>query len=543
MLNFLTKSGRRAGLSVLAAPFLLATASCTDLTVQPHDSLTPDNAFKSDAEILAGVAGIYATLRVLDNNVGYMSIEEVTTDMTIVPTRGSDWFDNGQWLEMHRQTWTPSSAGASTFLNSSWNDMFGAIAKENLMIDVVTKANSGAKGDSTLAELRTLRAFHYYLLMNMFGGVPLVTQYPTPGPSARVTRDSVFKFIEAELLAARDKLPLKWPAAYYGRLTKGAANALLATIYLNAGVFKKDVGPAAVTGKINPTSYNSCNGIAVTGGDACAMAIAAANAVITSNQYTLSANWADNFSLTNKNSTENIFVIEHSKDKEIGGNWPMRTLHYNQLNTGWGSPWNGFATTAETFAQFSATDDRRSMWLFGQAKSFQTGANVNDRAGAPLIFTPTIANAASANEAEGVRFNKFPPLADAPSGNGHPNDFTVFRLAEMYLIKAEAENEAGQTANALTDLKFIHDKHDAANAITAATQAQIRDAILKERLLEFAAEGKRRTDLIRHGKFTTWTEASANGVSNTARSPHLIVFPIPAPQFASNNKLVQNAGY
>src|SRR5207253_8838463 len=137
-------------------------------------------------------------------------------------------------------------------------------------------------GDSKLAELRTLRAWDYYMLMDMFGGVPLVTttelkQYP------RVTRDSVFKFIEAELIAARDKLPNKWDAAYYGRVTKGTANAILASLYLNAGVFGKNTG-------VSPTGYNSCTGINVSGGKtACQAAIDAANLVLNSGTYTLNS--------------------------------------------------------------------------------------------------------------------------------------------------------------------------------------------------------------------------------------------------------------
>src|SRR5207249_9714344 len=74
-------------------------------------------------------------------------------------------------------------------------------------------------------------------------------------------------------------------------------------------------------------------------------------------------------------------------------------------------------------------------------------------------------------------------------------------------------------------------------------------AILKERLLEFAAEGKRRTDMIRHGKFTTWTESIKNGVCGAsgtcgaARAAFRILFPIPATQLGSNPLLTQNAGY
>jgi len=536
MTSFSKGSARKIALLLATPAFLTIGGSCTKLTEVPHDALTPANAFHSNAEILAGVAGVYSTLRAVEW-VGYITIEDLTTDMAIVPTRGSDWYDNGQWLDLHRQTWTANSAGTLAFVNGAWNDMFGAIAKANLMIDVITKAKSGAEGDTTLAELRTLRAWDYYMLMDMFGGVPLVTstelkQYP------RVTRDSVFKFIESELLASRDKLPAKWDPSYYGRVTKGAANAILASLYLNAGVFDKNTGVSA-------NSYNSCAAINVSGGKtACQAAIDAANAVINSGAYTLNPNWFQNFGLDNKSSPENIFVIVHLKDQGIGGSWPMRTLHYNQLSTGQGGPWNGFATTAETFNKFTSTDDRRAMWLVGQGYSFETGQPVSDRTGKNLVFTPTIADANAASEGEGVRFNKFVPLPDAPQGAGAPNDFTFFRLAEMYLIRAEAENEAGQSSAAVADLALIHNRHDSKNPITGvSSQQQIREAILNERLLEFAAEGKRRTDMIRNGKFLSWTEATKNGVSSSPRDAHFIVFPIPAPQLASNPLLSQNPGY
>src|SRR5439155_7660023 len=132
----------------------------------PHDALTPDNAFHTDAEVLAGVAGVYAQLRNIEW-VGYIILNDLTTDVAIVPTRGSDWYDNGQWLDLHRQTWTANSSGTLAFVNGAWNDMFGAVAKANLMIDVITKANSGAAGDTTLAELRVLRAWDYYMLTDM----------------------------------------------------------------------------------------------------------------------------------------------------------------------------------------------------------------------------------------------------------------------------------------------------------------------------------------------------------------------------------------
>ena len=523
----------RTGVRTLMMTSLFVVAeTCTNLTEVPHDALTPATAFKTNAEIVAGVAGIYANLRNIEW-VGYITVNELTTDAMIVPTRGSDWYDNGQWLDLHRQTWTANSSGELAFVNGAWNDLFSGVAKSNLMIDVINNSTATqAKKDSSLAELRTLRAWYYYMLQDMFGGVPLVTtsalkQYP------RATRSQIFAFIEKELLESRASLPDRWDPSFRGRVTKGAANAILASLYLNAGVFNKDAG-------VNANSYNSCN-VPVSGGKTgCQAAIDAADAVINSGVYTLNPVWTQNFSPDNASSPENIFVIVHSPLQGLGGNFPMRTLHYNSLQTGWGGPWNGFATLAETYAQFDSTDERSAMWLAGPQKSFTTGLPINDRQGNPLSFTPFIADANSAGEGIGVRFNKFPPIPNATTGNGQPADFPFFRLAEMYLIKAEALNELGQTGAAMTELNRIHNRHDAADPITG----DIRTAILKERLLELTAEGKRRTDLIRNGMFLKqWSTTMAHGKTDKSAEGFRILFPIPAPQIASNPLLSQNAGY
>lgn len=523
---------RAGGRALLLASLFVVGETCTNLTEVPHDALTTSNAFHTDAEVLAGVAGVYANLRNIEW-VGYLTVNELTTDAMIVPTRGSDWYDNGQWLDLHRQTWTANSSGTLAFVNGAWNDLFSGVAKANLMIDVITNSSATqAKKDSSLAELRTLRALHYYMLQDMFGGVPLVTttelkQYP------RATRTAIFAFIEKELLESRALLPAKWDATMQGRVTKGAANAILASLYLNAGVFNKDAG-------VNANAYNSCT-VTVSGGKTgCQAAIDAADSVINSGVYTLNPTWAKNFSPDNRSSPENIFVISHSKDQGLGGNFPMRTLHYNQLATGQGGPWNGFATLAETYNQFTATDDRRNMWLAGQAYSFETGLPAQDRQGNNLVFTVQIPDANKAGEGVGVRFNKFPPIPSPSLGSGQPADFTFFRLAEMYLIKAEALNELGQTGAAMTELSRIHNLHDPANPVTGP----IRDAIIKERLLELTGEGKRRTDLVRYGMFLKqWSTTMANGKTDKSAEGFRILFPIPSPQLASNPLLTQNTGY
>jgi starch-binding outer membrane protein, SusD/RagB family len=348
------------------------------------------------------------------------------------------------------------------------------------------------------------------------------------GQRPRVTRDSLFKFIEAELNAARTNLPDRRPAAQYGRVTRGAADAMLAALYLNAGVYTKGTG-------INATGYNSCN-VPVSGGtNGCQAAITAADRVINSGVYSLATDWKSNFSTNNAGSPENIFVVVHTATPGLGMSLQMRTLHYNHHVLG---PWNGFATIAETYNAFDPADNRRSMWLVGQQFSFNTGQPISDRQGNPLIITVDINNVEQAREHEGPRFNKFPPDPAAPAGDAHPNDFPFFRLADMYLIKAEAQNELGQTAAALTNINLVRARQfNPPKPLVGLTQAQVRTAILNERLFEFAGEAKRRADLIRHGQYT------AQRRFKSLREAHRVLFPIPSTQIQANPLLTQNPGY
>jgi hypothetical protein len=519
MTTFLTKSVRRATLSaLLLVPALTVFHACTNLTEVPKDALTPDNAFKNDAEVLAGVASVYAGMR--GTMWGWYNLSEITTDEMIVPTRGQDWYDNGRWLEIYKQSWSASSGSALDDMNGTWNTLFSGVARANLMIDIVTKAG-GANAPLTLAELRTLRAWYYYMLMDFFGGVPLVTT-PKVEATAKASRDSVFRFIESELNATRTVLPAKWPdAEQTGRVTRGAADAILASLYLNAQVFTGTVSAAGL--QKGPARWQD--------------AITAADRVLNSGVYSLATDWKKNFTPDNHDSPENIFYVAHTAATPgLGLSLPQRTLHYNQLTPG---PWNGFATIAETYRAFDAADKRREVFLVGPQRSFNTGQLVNDRGGNPLVFTDTIGKETAAAENEGPRFNKFVPLPGAPNGDSHPNNFPYFRLAEMYLIKAEALNELGQPLAAIQQVNIVRQRQftPPKPLSLALNQAQARTVIFNERLFEFVAEAKRRQDLIRAGTFTDARRFK------TQQAGYKVLFPIPATQIQTNSKLTQNAGY
>ena len=520
----------------LCALLLVPLQGCTDLNETPISSITPSNFFHTEGEVLAALAGVYAGLRNTASEGEYWGVSEVSTDEMVVPTRGSDWYDNGTWLETHRQTWSANSPATLSFVNNVWNTAYAGIARSNVLLEAL---QADAKLDSTHTiegEARFLRAFYYYLLMDTFGGVPIATTTELKA-RARATRDSTFRFIESELLAIRPNLPKQWGdttllGTKVGRVTKGAVNALLANMYINARVFKNE---GAGSG-ISATTYNTCLGVLVSGGkDACQAAIDVADSIINSGVYQLAPAFTDNFSPDNATSPENIFVIKFADADGLGFNMVMRTLHYNQFTP---SPWNGFATLEQTYNAFDSLDQRRKMFLVDTQVNVETGRPATDRKGNPLVFTTTIANVTSATEGEGARIYKWP--ADpkhVQQNNG--NDFAWFRLAEIYLIKAEAELAGGTgTSTPLALLRLVR-----ARAFTGADtlSAVTTDVILRERLFELNSEGKRRQDLVRHGKFTAPFQYKLN--TTTPTEDFRVLMPIPQTQIDANALLCQNPGY
>src|SRR5256885_7528916 len=528
---FVKASIGAAGLVALLVPL----HGCTDLGESPPSLITPRNFYSSESEAVAALAGIYAQLRSTAPEGQIYDANEISTDEEVVPIRGSDWNDGGQWIDLHNMTWTPTSQATLNFFNGAWNNPYAGIARANLFL-VAVKNTTFSNKDAYVAEVRALRAFYYYILMDFFGGVPIVTDTGLV-KHARSTRREVFDFIEKELIAARDSgLPATRAAGDNGRFTQSGADAILANMYLNAGVFPKE-GPGA--GGINATTYNSCSGITVSGGvDACQAALAAANRILNSGYSRLADSFPQNFRADNSKSPENIFVVKFIAADGLGLNLAMAILHYNQYAPL--TPWNGFAIQAQTYNAFDSTDKRRQVVLIGRQRDVLTGALVNDRAGSPLIFTDTIHDIHFATEGEGGRIYKWPAdPAHVQQNSG--NDYAWFRLGEIYLIKAEAEHVLGQDAQALTLLNTLRNRAD---PVAPALGAVSDSVILSERLFELFGEGKRRQDLIRFGQYTGRTDAASGIVGGKVGRPaYYVLMAIPQVQINANPQLAQNPGY
>ncbi|MEY4332871.1 MAG: hypothetical protein RI995_1930 [Bacteroidota bacterium] len=473
----------------------LALQSCTDLTEPVYDAIPADQFLKTDAQIAAALGPAYSGLRGITWD--WFNPSEASSDELIVPTRGGDWYDGGDWLAYSRHTWTPQHGP----INGMWGFIFGNISQINQLIPVV-KTNQKA-----VDELRAVRAFYYFMAIDAFGNVPIITDNASAGGTK--SRSEVYAFIKSELEAA---IPNLVTGKAYSRMTKDAALMLLAKLKLNAAVYS---GTADWQG-----AYD------------------AANAVINSaNSYSLASSTVSNFIVQNQGSSENIWTIPFDSFKAGGMNFQMRTLHYaNQQTYGLGnSPWNGFCTLADFYNSFEAKDLRQAMWIKGQQYA-ASGAALKDAKGNPLAFIADfqkdqMTDADPEFQVAGIRSQKYEIQRNNPNGD-QSNDYVVFRLADAIMMRAEAAFRLGKTAEALADVNKIRVRSgvDALTSITAAD-------ILAERGREFAWEGWRRNDMIRFGVFST----PRKFMKVTDKSREL--FPIPQPRIDANPLLKQNPGY
>jgi hypothetical protein len=534
----MTKSLGAAGVLAL----ILLAAACTDLTETPQSSITPGNFYRNKTEAVGGLASVYAGLRNLNGN--FYQVTEVSTDEMIVPTRGTDWYDGGVWIDLHHQTWGANTPAGLGQITGAWIDLFNGVARANVLLDALQKANFAGK-DTIVAEGRVLRALYYFSLMDLYGGVPIVCP-ETDNPvcvaghgieieaRARNTRAEVFNFVESELKAARPDVPASWPAAMNGRITQGAVDAILASLYLNAQVF---TGTVTTAGLQKGTAHWQD-------------AADASDRILNSGKYSLTTDasvgcpdpgcgWRSNFRADNGNSPENILTIKYLNQPGLGLTLAMAILHYNQYSGG-ETPWNGFSTIGDTYAAFDAADLRRQIFLAGPQVNQVTGLPVTDRAGNPLVFDSAIVDDTKATEATAVRILKW-PVDPNHLDRENGNDYPIFRLAEIYLIKAEALNELGQTAQAIALVNTVRSRvFNPPKPIAPVGQQAVRDAILQERLFELTDEGKRRQDLIRMGQ---WQKAWSWKSASSQTQPYRVLFPLSQTVLGTNPKLEQNPGY
>lgn len=492
---------------------LSVISSCTDLEIAPNSKLTESSAYKTKGEFLNGLAGIYGYLDVWLECVYKFG---GSTDEMIFPDRRGDWHGGLQSLFSH--TWTKDNDE----IKERYKGMSILIANANSFIDVIDA--SVLKDDADIKIIRTetrfLRAFGYFLMIDNYGNVPIITtaKYDPNNLPKQSTRAEVFNYIESELKDAANILP---ETSVYGRVSKYTAKALLAKLYLNAEVY---LGP----------------------GKAKWAEAATLTSEIIGKQYILEPNFKDVFKWNNDvTSKESLFVVVCDSYKTRTQNMSLRfsltnlSAKYGPAAEGWG----GAATLPTFYRSYEAGDIRLDAFLAGP----QVDANGKsimqfDPEGNPAtlvqlnyavdFLSPNpVTNARHWDGARGVKY--------AMDGVGGEisyyinNDLPIIRYADILLMRAEALFR--QTPGSVEALALVNQIRVRAKVapFTILTNANL----LAERGREFAWEGWRRNDLIRFGKYNdAWDYKQAG-------EPFRNLFPIPQEQIDANPNLKQNPGY
>src|SRR5690349_17313755 len=131
--------------ALLLGLLIVPLQGCTNLDETPVSQITPGNFFHNDAEALAGLSGVYAQLRSTAPEGALYDALEVSTDEIVVPIRGQDWNDNGQWIDLHNVTWTPTSIAATNFFNGAWNTAYTGVPCAHLFIASMENATIANK--------------------------------------------------------------------------------------------------------------------------------------------------------------------------------------------------------------------------------------------------------------------------------------------------------------------------------------------------------------------------------------------------------------
>ena len=473
------------------------------LDKKPIIGVTSDNFYKTEADAIAAVNAAYGALQFEMSPAGHFRWfwGDIMSDDS--EKGGSGDNDVVELLQLE-QFKGPTN---TDMLDSEWNADYEGIYRANVVLEKVP----GIEMDEVLkrrilAEAKFIRAWFYYNLNTMFGGVPLVDKVLSPSEynQPRAEASVIWALIEKDLTEAIVDLPLRsqYSLADLGRITQGAARALLAKSYL----FQQKYAEALVQ----------------------------TQAVIQSGEYTLVPDYGTIFTRGGENNSESVFEIQYMNAS--GGNWGKNAGNEGTFTNVFTRPRGQFAGYGFNIPTQDFVDEF-SKEGFEDPRLKYTVFRIGDQMGDRGVFT--LANAGDVGYLYHPR-KYFSNLSeDAPFGDPNPNGGSndrVIRYSDVLLMDAEAAFKTGNEAGAKTSLNLVRQRVKVPDV--TATGEQLLEAIYHERRVELGLEGHRFFDLVRTGR------AAAKLGSLGYKDGINQVFPIPNSQIVlSNGVLKQNSGY
>jgi hypothetical protein len=540
--SLIPSSLRRFVAPPAAAALALSLASCVDLTETPISGIT-DSYYATPAGFEAAVNASYNPLADFYGQEGGLTMTVFGTDEF---TKGADG--------SHKQIndYTAALNGDESFFRDLWRSYYRAINATNTVITRAPTAQiTDAQRTLRVGEARYLRALYYFTLVRMFGPVPLLLT-ETRGPMTEANRDSVSKVydaIVADLQFAETNLPATQKD--FGRATKPAAQHLLSLVYLTR----------AAPGDM-------------------AKAAAEAKAVITSGQFSLLPKWSDLWVLGNEKNSEIIWSVQFTADPLTTGNGNSAHLYFLMAYELWpgmqrdlanGRAFKRFRSTTWLLGLWDRTKDTRYYDSYTDVYYANNAASIpKDGSGKPkfavgdtAIFMPgveitaaernshpyTILTPSQYTDAAFPSFNKkfIDPTRLTVNETRGQRDWYVSRLAETYLIAAEALVRDGKASEAVQYVNAVRERAAKPgvpkSAMDVTTADLTIDFILDERSRELAGEQMRWFDLVRTGKLLERVK-KYNASSAAGIQAFHILRPIPNEQITlTSNAFAQNPGY
>lgn len=506
--------------------------ACSDdfLSEVPSDFVAPENFYRNQADALSALTSAYATFITLPSPLG--NADYLGRNMSMLIEYPTEMTTSRLSATNERSligTYHPQFNSTHPYLESTWQAAYFGINRANTVIARVPAIEMDAtRRDQIVGEAKFLRALHYYYLAGLFGGVPLKLEPTTSIDGANLPRSSAkdtYAQIAKDLTEAAAVLPASWPAADFGRATKGAALTLLGKSYLQA----------AATGASDASDY--------------AKAAAAFRTVLTLG-YTLDPNYASLFDGSNEKSTEIVYSIQNVRVANAGGylsQW-FAPVTSPQIYTPGGQ--NQFQAERPFYDSYNPNDIRKA----------GTWATSITYAGRTVVWAWTTGiNAQTAYGSTGPVPRKFFD-PQAPSNGAEAPDFTVLRYPDALLGLAEAINaQSGPTTEAYGLVNQVRTRAKVPNLTAGLNADQFRDSLFLERRYEFAMEMHGVFDNRRNWNWAkSRVESNMSQISTLNRTPFTSsvekfdarpipdkwkLYPIPSHACELNKELTQNPGW